>query len=237
MATAAEVALKSRDAMMATLEQVEGQDDAAMLARYREKARLNKATPGKRRTLRERQADAMNDQGGEAFKQSEQRIKATEQLTSGLRRRRAKCQEDIDADRAALRRLDARIAEARRKADAVTKTLTQRRMDRERLAKVLADSQRESAGLVSQCGAWTDKNRRNDRRRQRHFASQLLRSERGFSCDVGTTCSRAEALQRRIYSDSRRSSSLAASASLPILSSSSSRAGRTPQQKTTTPAT
>lgn len=208
----AEAAEQRREGLLATLQQLEEEDDEAVMQRYREQTRLNKVAPGERKSLIERQSEKK----GGALDHSEQRIKATEQATEALKTQRDKCQTAIDDDVAALELLEGHIAQVVRKLDAVKAGHRSRRRERDKLIALLDESKRKSALLVKECGFWHAKSRRDEHLRSRDFATQLLRAERGFSCEIGSTCTASQAHDRSIVA--KRTSS--------VLSTASSRRGR-----------
>lgn len=201
----AEAAQQRREGLLATLQQLEDEDDAAVMQRYREQTRLNKVAPGERRSLIARQSEKR----GGALDHSEQRIKATEQATESLKTQRAKCQASIDDDVSALEQLEAHIAQVVRKLDAVKAGHRSRRSQRDQLIALLDESKRKSASLVKECGFWHAKSRRDEHLRSRDYATQLLRAERGFSCEIGSTCTASQAHDRGIVA--KRTSSVLSS--------------------------
>lgn len=184
--------------LKANLAKLEEESNEQLLKRYQEQTRLNKAEPGVRKSLIERQTDLGKIQGGQAFKQAEQRIKVTEETCASLKFRRAKCQEAIDADLAAMHHLDLSIAEYTRKLQVVTANYKAHCDERERLKNLIAESKQKSARLMQDCGIWRAKVRRDDHLRSRAFAAEMLRTEKGFSCAQGTTCTLKEAQQRSL---------------------------------------
>lgn len=196
--SARQVALEHQASLKANLAKLEEESNEELLKRYQEQTRLNKVEPGVRKSLIERQADVGKIQGGQSFKQAEQRIKVTEQTTTSLKSRRAKCQEAIDADVAAMHRLDVSIAEYTRKLQAVNANYEAHCNERVKLKNLLAESKQKSASLMQDCGTWRAKVRRDDHLRSRAFAAEMLRTEKGFSCAQGTTCTLEEARQRSL---------------------------------------
>ena len=195
----------SKAQALSALNAIEDQDPEEALRRYREQTQLNKPKDGKRVSLLERQSNS-GQSGGDAFKQSERIIKSTAAMTDGLKERRSKCQDEIDADNEAVMRLDKELAEFERKYKIVVASHDVRVKERDRLRAVLDDSKAKTDQLTVECSEWRAKNLRDTDRHTKRLATETLRGARGFGCDPGTTCTVKEALSR-----TRSGASLAAS--------------------------
>ena len=195
----------SKRAGLETLNSLEDQDPEEALRRYREQTALNKPKNGERVSLMDRQSST-NQQGEEAFKQSERIIRSTAAMTDGLKARRSKCQDEIDRDVASLRLLEKELAEFERKHRVVAASHAAHVTERDRLRDVLDDSKHKTAQLTVECSEWRAKNLRDTDRHTKRLATETLRGARGFGCDPGTTCTVKEALSR-----TRSGASLAAS--------------------------
>ena len=202
LATATTMGTSTKDAMaeskrksMAMLNSIEDQDPEEALRRYREQTQLNKPKDGKRVSLMDRQSSG-GQQGGDAFKQSERIIRSTAAMTDGLKARRSKCQDEIDADREALKMLENQLQEFQRKYDIVAASYDVRVAERDRLRGVLETSKAKTDQLTVECSEWRAKNLRDTDRHTKRLATETLRGARGFGCDPGTTCTVREALSR-----------------------------------------